>query len=231
MKNKTLIFGHRGYPQKFPENSLAGFSYAIDHGADGLEFDVHLTKDSIPVIMHDEKINRTTNGYGRIYDYTYQELQKFNLENGENIPKLSDLLTLAQGKSIYLNLEFKTNTIQYLHIEEIVLNLVKQYNLTYPVIYSSFNLQSLKNAYQIDPDQQYCFLSDKILKNPQELVMDNHLAGLHLNHYQPLRKIKERIWTIDDIASIRTLLTQHVAGIITNNFELAKNVQNSMLAV
>lgn len=55
MVSKTLIFGHRGYPHKFPENSLKGFAYAIAHGIDGLEFDVHLTKDNVPVIMHDEK--------------------------------------------------------------------------------------------------------------------------------------------------------------------------------
>lgn len=70
MSTKTLIFGHRGYPFKFPENSLKGFQYAIDHGIDGLEFDVHLTKDNVPVIMHDEKINRTTDGKGLINSYT-----------------------------------------------------------------------------------------------------------------------------------------------------------------
>ena len=59
---QTIIFAHRGLPVKFAENSLQGFKYAVEHGAEGVEFDVHLTKDKVPVVMHDEKIDRTTNG-------------------------------------------------------------------------------------------------------------------------------------------------------------------------
>ncbi|MFD1125105.1 glycerophosphodiester phosphodiesterase family protein [Lentilactobacillus raoultii] len=229
MTNETLIFGHRGYPYKFPENSLSGFAYAVEHGVDGLEFDVHLTKDNIPVIMHDEKINRTTNGRGKIRDYTYQQLQQFQLRNGETIPSLRDLLSLVSQKPVYLNLEFKTNKIHYPNIERIVLDMVKEYNLAHPVIYSSFSLQTLKDAYRVDPSQQYCLLSNHILKHPRDLMIEAHLAGLHLSHYQPLRNIKERIWTIDDPKKQRALLADHVAGIITDNFEMAKNVKSSVL--
>lgn len=229
MTNETLIFGHRGYPYKFPENSLSGFEYAIEHGVDGLEFDVHLTKDNVPVVMHDEKINRTTNGRGKIREYTYQELQQFQLENGEAIPSLKDLLSLARQKPVYLNLEFKTNKIHYPDIEQIVLDMVGNYDLAHPVIYSSFSLQTLKDAYRIDPNQQYCLLSNHILRHPRELMIDAHLSGLHLSHYQPLRNIKERIWTIDDPKKQRALLADHVAGIITDNFEMARNVKSSVL--
>lgn len=55
MKIETKIFGHRGYPAKFAENSLEGFEYALENGVDGIEFDVHLTRDQVPVVMHDEK--------------------------------------------------------------------------------------------------------------------------------------------------------------------------------
>lgn len=229
MTNETLIFGHRGYPAKFPENSLNGFQYAIDHHADGLEFDVHLTKDNVPVIMHDEKINRTTNGHGRIHDYTYGQLQVFHLSNGETVPKLKDLLSLAANQPIYLNLEFKTNKIHYPNIERIVLDMVHQYHLVYPVIYSSFSLQTLKDAYKVSPNEQYYLLANHPLLHPRELMIDAHLAGLHLNHYQPLRNIKERIWTIDDPSTERKLLADHVAGIITDNFELANDVKKSVL--
>ncbi len=90
--NKTLIFGHRGYPARFPENSLAGFAFALEQGIDGLEFDVHLTKDNVPVVIHDERIDRTTDGFGRVVDYTYDELREFHLENGEGIPTLAEFL-------------------------------------------------------------------------------------------------------------------------------------------
>ncbi|MGJ3906045.1 hypothetical protein ACLOCI_09610 [Limosilactobacillus fermentum] len=65
--------------------------------------------------------------------------------------------------------------------------------------------------------------------HPRELMIDAHLAGLHLNHYQPLRNIKERIWTIDYPSTERKLLADHVAGIITDNFELANDVKKSVL--
>ena len=73
MTVKTLIFGHRGVPVKFPENSLKGFKYALDHQIDGLELDVHLTRDNVPVVIHDEKLQRTTNGKGQIADYTLSD--------------------------------------------------------------------------------------------------------------------------------------------------------------
>ncbi len=230
MINKTLIFGHRGYPHKFPENSLAGFKYAIAHHIDGLEFDVHLTKDNVPVIMHDEKIDRTTNGTGEINSYTFKELQQFQLADGEKIPTLKELLAFANKQPVHLNLEFKTNEIHYANIEQIVLDMVKQYDLVYPVIYSSFNIDSLKIAYKLDPTQQYCFLSENDIKNPRELVRREHLVGLHLSHYVPMPNIKERIWTVDDPKIQKRLFAQNVAGIFTNDFEAAEKVQAGALA-
>ncbi|MCT7689796.1 MAG: glycerophosphodiester phosphodiesterase family protein, partial [Lactobacillus crispatus] len=82
---QTIVFAHRGLPVKFAENSLQGFKYAVEHGAEGVEFDVHLTKDKVPVVMHDEKIDRTTNGTGYIKDYTLSEIRRFRLANGEPV--------------------------------------------------------------------------------------------------------------------------------------------------
>lgn len=229
MIDETLIFGHRGYPAKFPENSLSGFSYAIDHAIDGLEFDVHLTKDNIPVIMHDEKINRTTNGHGKIRQYTFDELQQFQLSNGETIPSLEQLLQLVAQRRVYLNLEFKTDRVHYTNIEKIVLDMVRDYDLVYPVIYSSFSLQTLKNAYRVDAHQQYCLLSDHVLHQPQRLAQIAHLAGVHLKHYQNLSNLEERIWTVDDPQKMKQLFEKRVAGIITDDFEMAQSVKPGVL--
>ncbi|KRM61258.1 glycerophosphodiester phosphodiesterase [Paucilactobacillus vaccinostercus DSM 20634] len=229
MIDETLIFGHRGYPAKFPENSLSGFSYAIDHAIDGLEFDVHLTKDNIPVIMHDEKINRTTNGRGKIRQYTFDELQQFQLSNGETIPSLEQLLQLVAQRRVYLNLEFKTDRVHYTNIEKIVLDMVRDYDLVYPVIYSSFSLQTLKNAYRVDAHQQYCLLSDHVLHQPQRLAQIAHLSGVHLKHYQNLPNLEERIWTVDDPQKMKQLFEKRVAGIITDDFEMAQSVKPGVL--
>ena len=70
----TKNFAHRGFSGKYPENTLLAFSKAIEEGVDGIENDVHLTKDGVLVVMHDELVDRTTNGKGYIKDKTYEEL-------------------------------------------------------------------------------------------------------------------------------------------------------------
>lgn len=226
-QEKTLIFGHRGYPAKFPENSLAGFKYACEHGIDGVEFDVHLTKDGIPVIMHDEKIDRTTNGTGLIKQMSFEELSNFRLTNGEKIPKLIELLELLVGRDLVVNLEFKTDKIAYPNIERTVLTMVNKFALLNPVIYSSFNLQTLKNCQKILPAEQYCWLTESKVKDPITFIAEEKLAGLHPKHYLD-ENIVQRIWTIDDEKTARFLLSKHVAGIFTNRFEQMMQLKHSM---
>ncbi|MCT4487668.1 glycerophosphodiester phosphodiesterase family protein, partial [Levilactobacillus parabrevis] len=166
----TTVFGHRGYPARFPENSLAGFSYALDHGIEGLEFDVHLTRDRVPVIMHDERIDRTTDGSGLIESYTYAQLRHFRLANQETIPSLAEFLALVTDRDVQLNLELKTDKIQYSGIEAIVMQMVHATNLRRPVIFSSFHLPTLKTCQQIAPNESYCWLTDKPVAQPAMLV-------------------------------------------------------------
>lgn len=229
MLKHTLIFGHRGYPHKFPENSLAGFKYSIQHHIDGLEFDVHLTKDGIPVIMHDETIDRTTDGNGAIASYTFSELRQFKLRNAEPIPSLVELLELAAYQPVHLNLEFKTDKTHYPHIEETVLQLVRKADLKYPVIFSSFNLETLKKCRQLDAQQQYCWLTERQVTNPEEFIKKTGLAGLHLQHYQSAN-VLQRLWTIDDKDSARHLFQVGVDGLITDNFEQMMALQEQVFS-
>ncbi|HIW72088.1 MAG TPA: glycerophosphodiester phosphodiesterase [Candidatus Levilactobacillus faecigallinarum] len=218
MLEKTVVFGHRGYPAQFPENSLAGFAYALAHHVDGLEFDVHLTKDQVPVIMHDERINRTSDGTGRITDYTLAELRQFHLAHGEVIPTLAEFLDLVGDHDVQLNLEFKTDKIQYPGIEALVLGMIHQAPLKRRVIFSSFHLPTLKTCQQLAPNEAYCWLTDKPVVNAAAFVADEHLSGLHLNHYQAGVPVAERIWTVDRPELAKQLFQQHVAGIFTDDF-------------
>ena len=224
----SLIYGHRGVPVRFPENSLAGFAYAISHHIDGLEFDVHLTKDLVPVIMHDEQIDRTTNGTGAIAALTFRQLRQFTLANGEPVPSLQEFLGLVSGEPVHLNLEFKTDRHFYPGIERIVLRLIKQADLVYPVVFSSFNLKSLQRAYAIDPSQKYAFLTSAHLGNPDEFAQNEHLEGVLLEHYQPVAQVAERVWTVDEPIVMQQLFAAAVNAVITNNFELAQQVRAAM---
>ena len=221
---QTIVFAHRGLPVKFAENSLQGFKYAVEHGAEGVEFDVHLTKDKVPVVMHDETLDRTTNGTGYIKDYTLNEIRKFHLENGEPVPLLSELFEILQDKDLYINLEFKTNTIHDVGIEVIVLSLAKQYHFVHPIIFSSFNYQTLKNCQKIDAQQQYCFLTKMPIPFPAHFIAKNHFAAIHPHWYLP-SKITQRIWTVDKVSTAKKYFKLGVAGIFTNNFELMNRVK------
>ena len=222
--SETIIFAHRGLPVKFAENSLEGFRYAAKHGAEGVEFDVHMTKDKVPVVMHDEEIDRTTDGSGYIKDYTLNEIRKFHLKNGEPVPMLRELFEILQDKDLYINLEFKINKIHDKGIEAIVLALVKEYRFVHPIIFSSFNYQTLKNCQQIDPHQQYCFLTKVPVIFPQRFVRKNHFAAIHPHWYLP-SKITQRIWTVDNPKLAKKYMKRGVAGIFTNNFELMNQLK------
>lgn len=218
MQSKTLIFGHRGYPKQFPENSLAGFRYALAHGIEGLEFDVHLTRDQVPMIMHDEKINRTTDDKGFIQDYSLSELRQVHLKNGESIPTLDELLTLVGNSPVQLNLEFKTDKIQYPEIERIVFAMLEETTLNKSVIFSSFHLPTLERCQQLAPNEIYCWLTKTNVPNPNQFLIDHHLAGLHLKHYQSDMTGTQRIWTVNRRGPAIKLFKQQVAGIFTDDF-------------
>lgn len=102
--NYVMIFAHRGDWRNAPENSLQAFQNCIDAGIDGIEIDVQLTKDSVVVIMHDQTIDRTTTGKGKVSDYTLEELKKLQLKNpigvvtGHKIPTFKEVLVLTKGK-------------------------------------------------------------------------------------------------------------------------------------
>lgn len=112
VETEILVCAHRSYHKKYPENSLVSVEHAISAGIDFVELDVRTTKDDSLVIMHDATINRTTNGIGNVKDYTYGELQGFNLKIGDSItkhkiPLLHEILTKVKGTSLILNLDLK----------------------------------------------------------------------------------------------------------------------------
>ena len=136
----TKIYGHRGAKGMYPENTLLSFQKAIDQGADGLELDVHLTKDGEVVVIHDETLDRTTSGTGWIKDLTLAEIKKVSAGSKfsrfpyyqkewdqEQVPTLKEVLELMGPYSIELNIELKTNDVIYEKIEEKVYELVQKY--------------------------------------------------------------------------------------------------------
>lgn len=158
MKDQPMIFAHRGASGTHPENTMAAFKAALELGADGIELDVQMTRDGELVIIHDETVNRTTNGEGAIMGMTAKEVASLDAGSwfhakfaNEKIPTLEEFFIWAMGNNLQINIELKTNKIPYPGIEQRVLELIKKYKLRGRVIISSFNLSSLKRVIELDP--------------------------------------------------------------------------------
>ncbi len=115
-KEEVLVAAHRGSHRDYPENSIAALSQSINDGIDIVELDIRRTKDSKLVVIHDSRIDRTTNGKGEVKNFSLAELKEFNLlfnekETNEKIPGLEEFLQAAKGQ-IILNIDFKIDDIQ-----------------------------------------------------------------------------------------------------------------------
>ncbi|KRL12285.1 MAG: glycerophosphodiester phosphodiesterase family protein [Schleiferilactobacillus perolens] len=217
----TKIFGHRGYPARFAENSLEGFRYVSSHGIDGIETDVQRTADGHLVIIHDETIDRTTDGTGYVKDMNLAELQSFHQANGEPIPTLQQFMDSLGHWHGEINIEFKTGKVRYAGIEQATQKAVEEAGRTDEVVYSSFNPDSLVALHAVAPHQPVALLAKTA--DPERLAnLGDVLSALHLEECTKNAVLPERIWTVNDPWQMRALFQEpKVVGIITDKFEEA----------
>lgn len=183
-----IYFAHRGYSSKYPENTLLAFDKALSAGAQAVEFDVHKTKDNKLVVIHDENIKRTFNGSGLIKDLTLAELKTYSSNNPEykdsklcKIPTLDQVLELLLSYNIIINLEIKTDIIQYENIEKEILDTINHYNLEEKVIISSFNHKSLEKCRDLSSTIRLGMLFDNKIKGIVEAAKALNAYSLHPN--------------------------------------------------
>lgn len=177
------IFAHRGSSGLFPENTLAAFKNAATLPITGIELDVQLTKDGEIVVIHDETINRTSNGEGFVKDFTLDELKTYDfgsyfshLFTGEEIPLLAEVLDVFKHTTHFINIELKTNVVRYEGIEEKIAQLIEEKEIANRIIISSFNDESVQLFKEIAPEVQTAFLA---MKKPRRLL--HHLRFLRVD--------------------------------------------------
>ena len=237
----TRIIAHRGYAGKYPENTLLAFKEAAKFPIYGLELDVHLSKDKIPVICHDERIDRTSNGSGWIKDMTLDQLKSYQFNQtfpqyheDVALPSLEEFLIWFQDQApLIVNIELKTNIIDYPGLNQAVNQLIQDYQVEDRVLISSFNHHSIQDFQTINSDLDFAFLTGCSLLNPgrycqayqgtayhphylglrPEDLEDCHQAGIAINPYTP-----------DDPQAMKKLEAMGVSAIITNQVELALDV-------
>lgn len=225
----TKNFAHRGFSGKYPENTMIAFKKAYEVGADGIELDVQLASDGVVVIIHDERLDRTTNGKGFVKDYTYNELSKLNAssnyEEFNKIPTLQEYFEYFKDKDIITNIELKTGIFEYKGIEEKVLKLIKEFRVEERVIISSFNHFSVLRMKKLDSNIKCGLLTESWLVNPSK-----YIQSLKVECYHPLfcslddKTIKElqknnveiNTWTVNDEKHMQMLIDNNIDAIITN---------------
>lgn len=153
----------------YPENTLLAFAKAMEiEGLTGIELDVQLTKDGEIVVIHDERVDRTTEGIGYVRDYLLKDLSKLHIYAGENatqrIPLLEEVLDLTVSKlnaGLKMNIELKNSVCPYPLIEEKLVGLIRKRGLEKAVIYSTFYAKSLEKIREIDSEAELGILDIK----------------------------------------------------------------------
>ncbi|MDI6755383.1 MAG: glycerophosphodiester phosphodiesterase family protein [Thermodesulfobacteriota bacterium] len=241
----VMVIAHRGFSGEAPENTLAAFQKAIETGSDMLELDVHLSKDKEVVVIHDETLERTTNGQGRVADHTLKELKKQDAGfrfgpqfSGERIPTLKEVLELAKGK-ILVNVEIKNPTHDRYLITELAdraLQEVKNAGMLNQVIFSSFNPVSLERIKAREPRAWVALLYHNDWIFLREVTRGQSFPVLNLRRNfltkEKIAKIHQEgmlvnVYTVDSEEEIDRFIGWGIDGIITNQPDrLIKILQN-----
>ena len=223
-----------------PENTLAAFQKAVDLDADGVELDIQLTKDDQIVVIHDETIDRTSDGKGWVKDYTLEELRAFNYNRTKpeykhaDIPTMREVFELLKPTGLFINIEIKTGVVFYEKIEEKILALTKEMGMEDRVCYSSFNHYTVTRIHELKPDAEVGFLyADGPIDMPSYGVKHGvnalHPALYNLQYDGFVKECKEKglklnVWTVNERPYMEMCCQYGVDAIITNYPDIAKEV-------
>ncbi|MDO3662708.1 glycerophosphodiester phosphodiesterase [Bacillus sp. C28GYM-DRY-1] len=230
----TKIFAHRGASGQYPENTMLAFEKGIEAGADGIELDVQLTKDGRMVVIHDERLDRTTSLKGFVKDTVYDVIMTANAAAGHDqtysdikVPLLEDVLSWAYKKDFLINIELKNSVIRYEGMEEKVLEAVKRFNIEERIILSTFNHESLALCAQLAPHIERAALTSDVLYQADQYITSIPASGYHPKLNSPgtagevLKKmrnssIKVRPYTVNRPEDMKRLFKAGADGIFTD---------------
>lgn len=228
----SKIFAHRGFSGKYPENTMLAFEKAVAIGVDGIELDVHLTKDGEIVIIHDEDIKRTCDGEGLVKDMTLEELKKFDASAAFRgvygfcgIPTLREYFELVKDTDIITNIELKTGVYEYEGIERKVTDLIKEFGLEDKIIFSSFNHFTVKRCEKIAPEIKRGFLTGDWLVDFGKYTRERNVQCCHPWHITLSKEVIDEMhsagceintWTVNEYEDIERLAEWGVDSLIGN---------------
>lgn len=227
MFSRPFIWAHRGASCEAPENTIEAFIRAAELGADGIELDVHLSRDGVPVVIHDDTVDRTTNGRGPVTDLTYDELSRLDAGSwfsschaSEPVPGLSDVLQIFSGH-LRINIEIKEA-----RAGEAVLTILSDFPRA-DVVISSFDPELLRVMRRLAPALPLAVLLDRgNWRRAVKLALELGAIAFHPNAAlvsRPLiaacraSNLPVHTWTVDDTGLVRSLQRAGIDGIFTND--------------
>lgn len=244
-----LVIAHRG-GSTYPENTILAFQHATEIGVDIIEFDIHMTKDGHLVVIHDDTVDRTTNGTGAVGSFSLEKLKQLDAgysfaglegnfpyrNQGVTIPTVREVF--EQFPSSYMNIEIKA---QYPNIEETLWELIKEYKLENKVLLSSFNQNIITKFNEVTNGKvaigggkkevtklvllQKFFLGNFYYPKVDVIQIPTEANRFNLADRKLIRRVsnlnmKTLYWTINDEAEMKKLLMLGADGIITDNPDL-----------
>ena len=219
------IYAHRGASIDFPEMTMAAYKAAVDHGADGLECDVRLTKDNQMLLWHDADMRRTAGYSGRIAEMTYPEIK-------QHYPQailLEDLLELARDNRKEVAIETKHPVPQGSSVEKKVLELLEQEELDIEIVLMSFSWLAIENIRKINPQQKTVALLEDNFNYLMRRFTSAAILGPSIEYLRSNPELSHQskplyVWTVDDGDDMRFCLENGVEVLITNNPSYARKV-------
>lgn len=219
-----LVIGHRGAAGLAPENTLAALRAGFDAGADILEFDIRLTKDGIPILLHDASLRRTHDQRVTVSRYTIDELRKLTIDHTNNIATLEEILDEFFGK-VVLNIEMKQRKSAATIIDLIESRYIVDSSDWNHVVLSSFKVDELKRARRRSENIRLWLLHDRnpflFISYAKKLDIDG--VGFHRPHLHPLAlriarryKLFTYVFTVNRPEAAILAARQKVAGVVTD---------------
>ena len=231
---KILIIAHRGASAYEPENSLRAIETAIKLKADMVEVDIRKSKDGELVVIHDEFVDRVSDGKGFVKNLTLKRLKKLNLALGEKIPTLKEVLSVVKGR-VKLVVEVKSEGL-----ERKLVKLLEKEGMVEYVIISSFNHQTIKKIKALNRKIACGIIFKCKPLNPPQQALDVEAEAVFPYHSYVSKDFVEKLhkeglnvyaWTVDDVNRGRELIKSEVDGIVTNKPDIFTGVKLNLKRV
>jgi len=242
---KPLIIAHRGACSYSPENTMAAFKIALEQGADGIELDAKLSRDGEVVVIHDQTVDRTTDGRGKVHNYSLSELKKFNAGSyfsqefkGEKIPTLEEVLA-EFGTRFLINVELTSYASPGDDLPEKVADLIGKMGVSKNILFSSFHPIILHRIRGLMPNVPAGLLTGVGIFEIGNSFIGNWFSpsSIHPHYSKATKNFIKRVhqqgrtvntWTVDDPREVTRLISDGVDGIITDDPKLAIRIRDAI---